>query len=256
MNINSKVNAFHKAEGNFFSMVSFTQVDYGNLVAFATGVQDPGLNPAIINEVNESLFNVLVSCQMFYVKKNLPWALVLPEYLRNEAVDDLLQQQAFVLTGKGVAMSALMEDIQFPSLSSPLSIREMSGNLGAWSVPLIHGFESTPEFTGTYTQRHLLASQSDALIYHFSGFINDTAVSSLTLSLCGSHARIDDVATIPAYQQKGYATELIYAALTYAKHLNINTCFLEASASGLNLYKRVGFNELFKNSYYEIQQIK
>jgi ribosomal protein S18 acetylase RimI-like enzyme len=76
-------------------------------------------------------------------------------------------------------------------------------------------------------------------------------VCSLTLSLSENDARIDDVATMPEHQKQGHATNLIYAALQKAKQLNVSQCFLEASGSGFNLYKRIGFNTLFKNHYYE-----
>jgi hypothetical protein len=30
----------------------------------------------------------------------------------------------------------------------------MYEDLATWNIPLIHGFESTPEVTGIYTERH------------------------------------------------------------------------------------------------------
>ena len=248
--------AFHKAETNFFSLVSFTQINHGNLIAFATGVQASGLNPAIVNQVDESFSTSLTACQSFYRQKNLPWALVLPQYFYDEIVESLLQQHTLQLTGKGVAMATLIKNIQFPSLNAPFKISEMQADLHTWSIPLIYGFESTPEVTEVYTTRHQQASKTNKSLYHFSGFVNDSVVCSLSLSLCEGNARIDDVATMPAYQKRGYATWLIYAALKHAQELNIDTCFLEASDSGLSLYKKIGFNELFINRYYEELLVK
>lgn len=249
--MNNEIITFHKAEDNFFSLVSFSRKDYGNLIAYTTGVQASGLNPAIVNKIEESFEKNIETCQSFYIQNKLPWALVLPEYLYTQSIDYLVQKYELELTGLGVGMIALITEITSPEFHSPLIIKKITEDLKDWGIPLIHGFESTPEVTGVYTQRHELACQQDANLYHFSGFIDDTAVCSLSLSVCDDYARIDDVATMPVFQKKGYATQLIYAALNYAKQLNVTRCFLEASKSGLGLYKRMGFNELFINRYYE-----
>lgn len=249
--MNKKFSAFHKAENHFFSLVSFKQIDYDNLTAFATGVQAAGLNPAIVKKVDNDFTANLIECQFCYTQEKLPWALVLPEYLANASIESLIKNQSLTLTGKGVAMAASIDTFQWPSVDSPLLIKEMYEDLATWSIPLIHGFESTPEVTGIYTERHQSAFKKTKKLYHFSGFIDDAVVCSLTLSLCGNDARIDDVATMPQHQKQGHATNLIYAALQKAKQLNVNQCFLEASDSGFNLYKRMGFKALFKNHYYE-----
>lgn len=245
-------NAFHQAENNFFSMISDTHIDYGNLIAFATGVQASGLNPAfLLNPFDESLSTHLTACESFYIQKNLPWAFIVPEYFHDETMEHLTQHHQLTLADKGVAMTLSLKTLQIPPIMSSLKIRPMDADLSSWSLPLIYGFESTPEITEVYLKRHLLASRPENKLYHFSGFINNTIVCSLSLSVSAKNARIDDVATMPAYQKKGYATGLIYAALKYLQELKIKTCFLEASTSGFNIYKRIGFTELFKNHYYE-----
>jgi hypothetical protein len=46
--MNNEIITFHKAEDYFFSLVSFSRKDYGNLITYTTGVQASGLNPAIV----------------------------------------------------------------------------------------------------------------------------------------------------------------------------------------------------------------
>jgi hypothetical protein len=74
---------FHDTASNFFSMVSFNQIDYGNIIAFATGVHASNLNPALVKRVDPSFSASLTACRSFYLDKNLPWALLLPEYFYN-----------------------------------------------------------------------------------------------------------------------------------------------------------------------------
>mgnify|MGYP002390541895 CR=1 FL=1 len=88
-------------------------------------------------------------------------------------------------------------------------------------------------------------------MFHFSGYYEDQIVSSLTLSTDHYNARIDDVATSPAYQKLGFATTLIHEAILFARQRQIKDCFLEASDEGLGVYQRLGFKKLFTQRYYE-----
>lgn len=246
-----KFHEFHQVEHHFFSLISDVQTDYGQMIAFATGVPTSHLNPVIVKEIDEQFLKSLFRCHSFYFPKQLPWSLVLPEYLYQPELEKPLQSLHFAYTEKGVAMEALIDSMVFPKFESSLVIKEMVSDLSVWSLPLLYGFESTMEITDAYRKKHELAAVSSAKLYHFSGFIEDEAVCSLSLSLCGQHARIDDLATIPAYQKKGYATQLIRAAIDFAKRQHITKCFLEASVTGLSIYQKIGFKELFINRYYE-----
>lgn len=243
--------AFHQAENNFFSMINIDKVAYDNIAAIATGVPVSNLNPAIVHRVSNTFQNNLDDCQTFYAEHKLPWALIVPEYLFNKSLGNLLQSNNFNLNDEGVAMVLDLEDIQPSTLNTKLQIKSMENDLKTWSIPLLHGFESVPVITDVYTNQHQIASKNFPNIHHFSGFVNDTVVCSLTLSTLGQQARLDDIATMPNYQKQGFASTLIYAVLEKATQLNIRTYYLEASSSGLNVYKRIGFKPIFKNYYYE-----
>ena len=211
------------------------------------------MNPAIIKQRDNTILQDIQACSAFYEKQNLPWALVLPEYLYDESINQMILSQSLCLMGKGVAMSIMLDTVKTLPPSSPLIIKIMNNDLSTWSIPPLLGFESTQEIIGAYTTQHQLALDAGATLYHLSGFIDDQIISSLTLSLTDDYARIDDVSTIPTHQKKGYATALMKEAVNYAKQLKARTCFLEASDAGLSIYQQIGFSELFKNCYYEIQ---
>lgn len=251
--MNELVDTFHRLESNFFSMISLNQIDCGNLVAFASGVTAANLNPAIVHHIDELFSASLDACDTFYAQQNLPWALLLPASLDNEIVRKLLQSHSLTFSDKGVAMMLSFKEDSFSSMKTTLTIKDMENDLQTWSIPLLYGFESTPEITDIYTAQHQSASNKNPGIYHFSGLLHDTVVCSLSLSCMDGYARIDDVSTMPEEQRKGYATQLMCAAIKHALSLNISTCFLEASSSGLGVYKRIGFKELFINHYYESQ---
>lgn len=249
--MSSIVKAFHHAETNFFSMMSMNTVIYNSITAFATGVPVSNLNPAIVNRINDKFQTNLDNCKSFYNEQKLPWALIIPEYLFDKSLENLLQNNEFNLNDEGVAMMLALKDIQPYTLNTKLKVKTMENDLATWSIPLLHGFESVPAITDVYTNQHQIASKNTSNIRHFSGFIDNTVVCSLTLSIVEQHARLDDIATMPNYQKQGFATTLIHAVLDNATGLNIKNCYLEASSSGLNVYKRIGFKPIFKNYYYE-----
>ena len=245
--------AFHNTESYFFSSMSAKKLNCNTLIAYATGVAASSLNPAIIKQRDNTILQDIQACSAFYEKQNLPWALVLPEYLYDESINQMILDQNLCLTDKGVAMSILLNTVKTPLPSSHLIIKMMNNDLSTWSIPLLLGFESTQEIIGVYTKQHQLALDAGTTLYHLSGFIDDQIICSLTLSLTDDHARIDDVSTLPTHQKNGYATALMKEAVNYAKQLKARTCFLEASDAGLSIYQQIGFSELFKNCYYEIQ---
>ncbi len=252
--MNALINKFHQTERHFFSSISFTEKKQDHLIAYASGVDAAGLNPALVQNMQRMTFkHDLIICQDFYREHQLPWALVVPEYFQKNTAY-LIEEQGIYVVDEGIAMLCLLEEWKPVSSSTDLVIKEMNHDLNQWSFPIIYGFESTPERMDVYTQRHLIALEKKRNFYHFSGFIGDEAVCSLTVSLLGAkYARLDDVATIPAHQGRGYATTLIHSCLDFLKNLQIEACFLEASTSGFSIYRKIGFKELFKNYYYELQ---
>jgi len=253
--MNPIAEAFHQAENNFFSMMSINKAIYDNMTAFATGVPVSNLNPAIVNRVNDKFQTNLNACKSLYADHKLSWALMIPEYLLDKSLENLLQNNDFNLNDEGVAMVLALEAIQSYTLNTKLHIKSMENDLETWSIPLLHGFESVPAITDVYTNQHRIASKKFPNLHHFSGFIDDTVVCSLTLSTLKQQARLDDIATMPNYQKQGFATTLIYAVLEKAIQLNIRKCYLEASSSGLGVYKKIGFKPIFKNYYYEISNL-
>lgn len=244
------LNPFHHAESLFFSLISFKQQMGDNLVAYASGVGASGLNPAILQKDDKNtLEKDLIDCEHFYSKYHLPWALVVPESLLSN-VRGIIEKQMH-LVDKGKAMVLLLGEEQIPSSMTSLMIKQIDEELEIWSIPLLHGFESTPERTAVYTQRHKDALQKTNALYHFSAFMQDEVLCSLTVSLFEHYARIDDVATMPSHQRKGYATALIYAVLAFLKERHVQACFLEASTEGLGIYQKIGFKPLFTNYYFE-----
>ncbi len=246
-----QVQAFHLAEANFFNMISVDRMQTDHLRAFATGVQAPTLNHAVVYHVDDDFQKSLQSCCDFYANKHVPWEIGISDENYHD-LGAILHQHGFVEVDTGVAMALLLQDLKVDTTPVALEMRDMQDSLDEWSIPVTLGFESTPEKMKPYIFRHQVAVKGNHPIMHFSGFVDNQAICSLTLTFCDDNARIDDVATIPQYQRKGYATQLLVSAIHHAKSLGSQSCFLEASNDGLSVYQHIGFKALFQNHYYEV----
>ncbi|HAT6976851.1 TPA: GNAT family N-acetyltransferase [Legionella pneumophila] len=251
--MNSRIEIFHQMERHFFSLISSKLLSLESLQACYSGVPIPALNPVFYSGKSHLLGAEIYQCKRFYESHSTPWALMVPDYLSDTKTDNVLAQSGFLSIDQGVAMYLSIRDLGVPGLESDLLIKRMDNEMETWILPTIPAFESTEDIAKIYRVRHQEAIEKSPEIYHYSGFIQEQIVSSLTLTVMGDSARIDDVATFPKHQKKGYATQLILSVLQILKDTNISWCFLEASADGLNIYKKIGFRELFKNLYYEEQ---
>jgi GNAT superfamily N-acetyltransferase len=83
------------------------------------------------------------------------------------------------------------------------------------------------------------------------GYLADTPVTALTLSIAAGIGMLNDVGTHPDHQRKGYASALIAHALNYAQGQGAHICYLEASSSGVTVYEKLGFEKLFRADIWE-----
>ncbi|QMT59484.1 N-acetyltransferase [Legionella sp. PC997] len=246
-------NEYHELERHFFSLISLNCLNHPTITAFETGVLAAGLNPAFVTLTDKEFLNDLAHCRSHFAQKNLPWAIVISEHTPIDTQQKSQFLHDYELTDCGVAMEFNLLSSLLPPLNHQLEFRVLNDDLNIWGIPLIHGFQSTPEINQVYTQRHDLALQKCPDLYHLSGFFAGEVVVSMTLTVKEHFARIDDLATMPHFQKRGFATAMMTYALKKALDLKVQTCFLEASSSGLNLYKRLGFEPLFINHYYELK---
>lgn len=72
----------------------------------------------------------------------------------------------------------------------------------------------------------------------------------MTLSFGEDWMRIDDLATLPAQQRRGFARTLLNFATNYAALEGKKVAYLEASKQGLALYHQAGFVPIFENHLF------
>jgi GNAT superfamily N-acetyltransferase len=151
--------------------------------------------------------------------------------------------------GMAVDMATLNESIQAPP---DLSIEHVgdAGILKQWVSILSSGFELPDGIQGKVFD--LLAGLGfDLPSRKYLGFLNGEPVSIAELFLGAGVAGIYSVATLPEARRQGIGAVMTLAPLLEARALGYRIGILHASKMGLGVYRRLGFQEYCKMSYYK-----
>ena len=245
----STVNLFRQAEDYFFRGISQEYLEFDEMAkAYITGVPVASLNPVYI-KIKCDIPEIIRKSQVFYPNK-YPFEIIIPKEFCTQGKKNALEKLDYVKIAESTAMVAsLMDNIDYDCDNNDFTI-QLDQSLKDWMVPMISAFDSTFEMTLLYAKTHENALKQGYRFEHFCLYKDKQPISSITLSMQGNSARIDDVGTIPLYQNKGYATNLIKHALGEEKKSGLTYCFLEASNSALSIYKKLGFAPLSKNNIY------
>lgn len=251
MSIELTTQLFHKAEDYFFQSISAKYLNIGDgVTAYMTGVPVPSLNILYITNNLTSIEQILNASMQFFGQEDTPFEIIISEINCTPEVINNLSAIDYSQIAKTVAMGIDLDLVTEADVASDYTILANDHNLQDWSLPLIEAFESTEAISSQYANAHQRAINKGHGLHHFSLYVDGKPISSVTISMHNKLARIDDVGTLPAFQNKGYATRLINYALVAAKNLGATHCFLEASDSGFSVYQKVGFQILFKNNIY------
>ena len=174
---------------------------------------------------------------------SIPIRMAVPQE-RLDGLRDVLVGLGFQPVEKSIAMVRHVSCFA-PSVSEEGVQISLTRNLNDWAVPLGDAFCTPSETVTQYQARHQRALDVDESLYHFTLSVDGQVGCSLTLSLCEGEARLSDVGTLTGFRGRGYATQLIQAALLHAWSLGARRCFLEASMAAVPLYRRLGFQPLF-----------
>ena len=215
--------------------------------AYLTGVDIASLNLLIVKQILAQTVSILKDGMRLFDAAGVPFSVVLPGN-NIDRIGHLLSEFGLSVAWTSAPMQLTIK--QFTAQKPPCDnyqIHATDRRLEDWAAPLSSAFETDERVMLQYRIRHQHAVDSGRQLRHFSLFVADRAVCSLTLSIHNGVARLDDVGTCAALQGRGYASALIHHALDYARTQNVEACFLEASDEGISLYKRFGFTELGLN---------
>lgn len=102
-----------------------------------------------------------------------------------------------------------------------------------------------------YNQINIDKLKSQGQLKFFVGYLNNIPVVTGQLFLNDKTAGIYSIATKSRFRNQGLATEMLSYLINFAQDLNYKIIILQASESGLNLYKKIGFKEYFIYNGFE-----
>ena len=245
------INLYRQAEDYFFSGISSKCLNLDDGAnAYMTGGAE--LNYIYITRNTNALDKILIQGRQFF-DQDLSFEVIIPQELCTPQMAGVLNTMGYHQKNKSVSMVVDLDRFSIDktnSFDAETMIKANDDQLNDWMMPLIGAFESTFEICSIYTTIHERALKKNINLRHFSLYKQEKPIASITLSMHDTMARIDDVGTLPEFQSKGYATQLMRYVLSEAKNLGAHHCFLESSDSGLGVYQKLGFNTLFKNNIY------
>lgn len=245
------INLFHQAEDYFFRSISTKCLDInGAVTAYMTKVPVKDLNIVYVTKNISSIEIIIDQCEQFYNQDNLSFVIVIPEEFCLQEMASALKNIGYLQIEKTATLAINLTDYNPVNVKDEVVIRANDNNLNEWMLPIIDAYKSTIEITSQYANTHKNAIKKGSNLYHFSLYLKNKPISSITLSVHNKISRIDDVGTLLEFQNKGYATRLVNYALSTAKKLGCTYCFLESSNLGLSIYQKLGFSILYKNNIY------
>lgn len=227
-------------------------------VCFYSGLLAPVFNGVIsINMTYEDVQSTVDDLQAKLDKKGGPAMWWVGPQTTPENIDALLEKQGLQPAGEAPNMV-----IDLSALSSiPISIENFRiekvnkvdnpEGQALWARTTAKGFgvpdsvgAEIAEFEATFNDSHYKAC------HHYIGYLDNMPVASSVMILNSGVAGIYAVATDPEARCKGIGSAMTRMPLLEAKEMGYNVGILQASAMGYPVYKRLGFQEIFKFRTY------
>ncbi len=212
---------------------------------FTTGIQDSLLNAILSAQIKASEVEAKIKAVIAYFHaRSLPLSWYTGPSTRPHDLGQFLQAYGFNLADDSVGMAvdllklpAKLTEIPDVSVKKTATIQEF----GMWIKVFKEGFHVSAAFIDAYIRVCTELSKHEVQDYYYLGFLNGHPVASLTLSLDQGIANIYDVATIPEFRRRGIGTTLTLTALLDARTLGYRVGVLQATAAGVEVYRRIGF---------------
>lgn len=123
--------------------------------------------------------------------------------------------------------------------------------LRKWVKAFALGFESPPSIKEPFYELNLrLGFDEQSPLQNYAGIINDNVVATSTLFTGAGIASIWGISTLKSYRRKGIGKAMTRIALAEAKNREQRTGALFSSEDGFDVYKEIGFREIFKVTHY------
>jgi len=123
------------------------------------------------------------------------------------------------------------------------------------AAPIIHPL-TTERRRNLHRGLTLAAALKPRHVWHFAAAIDSQRIGTTTLQTGAGVAGIYGVEVLARHRGKGIGTALVYAALEHGKTLGFSVAVLSATGKGEGVYKRLGFREVCKLSFWKYGKMR
>lgn len=247
-----------QAEIAFVRATAIEEFDSTEVIAVYDGLIEPLLSVVMDIQCREDKVDQLIdSVSDFYRSKDSDWAWIISPLSQPEprVLARHLENRGFILVDKYPGMYLNLQDHTVEAAETSLEIQELEAqdDLSSWIKPLSAAFPPSKDRGEGY--RKLLAKLphgKGTSFRHYLAYHQGEAVCAGTLFLHGELAMIHNIATLPAFQRRGFASAMVCHLLKEAKLAKALHCFLDASLKGKLVYSRLGFEEYCQQLTYKL----
>jgi ribosomal protein S18 acetylase RimI-like enzyme len=225
---------------DFYQTMAIFQQQCGDVYVFVTGVASTSLNVAIDTRINHSDSEALIEpIADFFHQHQVPWGW----FVTPASKDNDLINHGFTLQEEAPAMYFDLQTALPKSESKHITIKELLpvNDLSTWIDPINDGFAAAE---GDDSYRNLNAgifNSESGKLRQFVAYYDDDVVGAGTLFVTNDAVMIHNLATKKAFTRRGVGTALTLFMMEQARQLGIRHCFLDSSADGFDLYRKIGF---------------
>lgn len=227
----------------FVREMSFDQLKSENIVAVIADLADPMLNVVLhFDSSEDNIDENLSAIRHFYAQYNASWFCMVGSATKPATLGQYLLRQGLTLEETYPSMYFDLSNDFLQTLDTDFIIREsLDANLNDWVLPLREAFPSSDRAESYRQLNGRLPHGPQCKLRHFVGYYKNKPVTAGTLFLSEHACMIHNIGTLPALRYRGFGTAMVLHLMREAKQLGIKHCFLDASESGLSVYKKIGF---------------
>lgn len=243
----------HAAEIAFCKAMATDELQCEGLVAVTIGLKDPILNVVIDTQVNEKTIQQKIAQVFeFFKQHDVAWTWIVDPLVQPTNLIHYLEQHGLTSLDQ---FPSLYFDLTKPFPENPplrFDIREapQEDDLSAWITPVAESFPTSDQGEGFRKLAAKLPHGVGTPFRHYMAYQDNNIAAAGTLFVGTDSVMIHNLATKPGARNQGLATALTLHAMQEGKRLGYQHCFLDSSTSGLNLYRRIGFQIYCVNQIY------
>lgn len=230
--------------------------DTGKLITLSTPVPHPICNSVLHTDLDPDTLDADIQETIgFFKEKGLPfswyrWPVSKPKNLGERLIANGLKY-ATSSPGMVADLSQLPDAVSY---AGDLEIKRASTEemMADWLLPIKLAFQLPDVVLDFFLRTYIgLGLDENNPTRHFVAYLNGNPIASSTLYLGADQvAGIWNVATTTEARGKGIGTAVTWRACQEAVQLGSTYAILRSSEMGYNVYKRLGFEEAFRDQVY------